>query len=171
MKFNTYLTENFNFLQYIDKLKKLGLKKADKLLRDSFDSLVKLFIDNGVEKEALQVINKHLKKRFKSFKEIKREYNKSLSESYYVINEDLKHFWELIWDQAWGGAVFYPMLQLFFELDKLIADKPVDIKRILVYGTIFLFLLSTQHVKLYLKWKKEHPEEFEKEGKPKVFGI
>jgi hypothetical protein len=169
MKYKKYLIESNGITDVLNKLGSLGYKKAEEQLQGSTKKILQLLIDKGMQDEALIIINKHLKTHFKSFKDINKLTRVPIKESSELINEDIKHLWSFITDQAWGGMVFYPMLQLYMELDKLLVGSGVDIKKTLVYFAIFLFILSAKHLQLYKKWKKDNPVDWELEGRPNAF--
>ena len=168
-RYQTYLTENSNVKGLLARLSAMGYKKAEKELIGSTKTILQLLMDKGMADEALLIINKHLKTHFKSLKDIGRQNRIPVHENTEMINEDLKHFWSFVESQSWVGLAFFPILQLYLELEKLLAGTGVDLKRTLVYGAIFLFIMSAKHVQLYNKWKRENPAEWEMEGRPNAF--
>jgi len=166
MKFKQYINEaKFNPKALIQSLSSMTYDKAQSVMKDSFKSMIKIFKDNGLEDEAVILINKKLKTNYKNLSSILL-----LKED--MVNEDFSNFWKMFKMEGWGAVAIFPTLSLWFEFDKLldgvgIAD--LNYKKIVVYGTFWLFLILGKHVTGYNKWKKNNPDEFEKEGKPGLF--
>ena len=170
MRYQSYITEGNNVTDVIKRLSKMGYRKAEKELKGSTKGILQLFLDKGMQEEALLIINKHLKTRFKSLKDIGRQHRIPIREGEEILNEDLKHLWGFIESQSWVGLAFFPILQLYLELEKLLSNSGVDYKRILIYGAIFMFIMSAKHVQLFNKWKDTHEKDWEMEGRPTAFG-
>jgi hypothetical protein len=149
----------------ISTLSKSTYGKAKVLMKNSFNDMLKKVKEYGIEDQFLQIINKNLKTKYKSLNDLSR-----LKED--ELNEDFSNFWKMFKLEGWSAVAIFPTLSIWFEIDKLldgvgIAD--LNFKKIVVYGTFWLFLILGKHIKGYNKWKREHPDEFEKEGKPGVF--
>lgn len=170
MKFKAYITESSTIGDMVKRLTSMGYQQAQKELLGSVRKVLQLLIDKGMEEESLMIINKHLGTTFKSFHEINHKTNQIVNEETNMVNEDMKHFLAFIETQVWGGAVFYPILQLYLELDNLLKGNP-DWKRVGVYFVIFMTIMSAKHIHMFNKWKRDNPEEWEQEGKPSIFGI
>ncbi len=80
-----------------------------------------------------------------------------------IINEDAKHFWELVKAESFPVLSFYPALQVWLELDKVIKGTGGDVKAMMIYAAIFLTLISGKYVAGWMRWKKEKPDEYAKE--------
>jgi len=146
----------------INNLKKLFNKPAKKVMmtfQDSFRKFIKIVRQEDIEDDILKILNKHAGKSYKSLDQILK--SKPLTEE--KLNEDWTHFWDLIKGEAFPSLAFYPMLQVFFEVDNLIKGSGVDIKRVIVYGIFWAFLVSGKYIKQFRKWKKENPEEYDAE--------
>jgi hypothetical protein len=89
------------------------------------------------------------------------------------MNEDFKHYWKWIKDNAFPTLLIFPGLQIFFELDKLIDGSLSDlnVKKIIVYAVFWLIVATGSHITQWKKWKEENPKEWEKEGEPGPFSI
>ena len=167
MRFRSYLDID----KFISPLKKLSPDKVKKTLKNAW----KEFTDHvskhpKLEKRVLDIINKKTKSNFKSLSQIEKQ---SIQEST-ELNEDFKHFWNWFEDQGWGAVSIFPTLSLWFEFDKLFDEfdlSSLDFKRIAVYSLIWISLVTGKHISMWRKWKKENPEEYEKEGKPGPFSF
>lgn len=154
----------------INNLKKLFSKPAKKVMmtfQDSFRKFIKIVRQNGVEDDVLKILNKHAGKSYKNLEQILKL--KPLTEE--KLNEDWEHFWNTIKSEAFPSLSFYPALQIWLEIDKLIKGSDASIKVIAVYSIIWLLLVSGKFVKHFYKWKKEHPEEYAAEHPNKRKGL
>ena len=166
MKFQQYLNEaKFNPKTLIKTLSSMTYDKAQSVMKDSFKSMIKIFKDNGLEDDAVKLINKKLKTNYKNLDSIS-----ALKED--MINEDFSNFWKMFKMEGWGAVAIFPTLSLWFEADRLLDGvglADLNYKKIIVYGTFWLFLLLGKHINGYKKWKKDNPDEWEKQGKPGIF--
>lgn len=169
MRFQQHINESNNVTDLISRLIQMGYRKAEKELQGSTKTLIQHLMDIGMADEALLIVNKHLRTNFKSLKDLGRKHRIAIREGDEMLNEDLKHLWKFVESQAWGGIVFYPILQMYMELDRLLSGSGFDVKKTLVYASVFLFVMSAKHLQLFKKWKKESPVEWEMEGRPRAF--
>lgn len=146
-KNDLYITENKAW-DYIKDLKNKTDAQIKKLLKSSWQKLYKMIKQEDKEKEALDIINRALKTKINSFNQLKES---KLDE---VLTADPEKAGFVNWLKSIGfqtlmtGSIFTG-LQIFFALDSLLDGQLPDIKRVLVYGFLFL-ILST---KLYKDWK------------------
>ena len=163
MRFKEYIaTEiNENFVtNVIQKIKNKTAKSVIDLFKNSFKKFVKYLEDNSLENQFLKIINKHMKTNFNSLSSITK---KNIKESK-NLNEDLKHWWMFVKSEAFPALSFYPVLKCFLELDKLvISPSSVDVKTMIVYGLMWVFLVSGKYVSDWDKWKKENPSDYKAE--------
>ena len=87
--------------------------------------------------------------------------SRKLGES--VINEDAKHWWELIKTEAFPTLAFYPALQVWLEFDKMLKGTQYSGTVIAFYATFWLLLISGKYIKGWMEWKKTNPAEYSKE--------
>ena len=179
MRFQEYLTsegllvENI-FQKYMKKLSNKSSKVVEKLMKDSWIKLAKLLKSNQLEQDALDIINKHFKTNYKNLDQVsKAKIAKMPTKGVYeedMIFESFKHYWELIKTEGFPILSFYPMLQVWLELDKLLKSTgEASYVAMGVYGLFWTLLVSGKYLKGWKKWKKENPEEYEKEkGKGKI---
>lgn len=158
-----------DFEKYISPLKKMAPEKVKKELKDSWKKFSETISkEPELEKMVLNLINKKMKTNYKSLNQIGQQ---SIKESV-ELNEDFKHFWEWFEEQKWGAISIFPTLSIWFELDKLIDNfdlSSLNFKRIAIYGLMWLAMITGKHISMWKKWKKQNPEEWEKEGKPGPF--
>lgn len=144
-------------------IKKIGNKSTSvirKLLKNNWTKLANILKKNNLESDALTIINRNLKTKFKSLDQIEKM---KISEE--RVDEDFSHYWQLIKQEGFPSLAFYPILQVWFEIDKLLKDTgDANLKVIVAYGLLWAFLISGKHIKGWLDWRKINPEEFEKEG-------
>lgn len=167
MKFKKYLVES-DVKTNIKKLISGGLGKAQKKIKDSIKSFIDIVKKSGKEKEVITSINKALGTKHKSLNDLKY---KTIREDKEYLNEDLKNFWSFMKREVWPSLSFYPILSLWLELDKIIKGADPAWKNIGIYVAIWLFLVSTKHITMWKKWKKDNPDEFGKEGQPGPFTV
>lgn len=163
MRFNNYLQENINenlVTKCLTKIKNKSDNILKKLFLDKWKELTQYLKDNNLENDALKIINKHMKTGFSSLDIITKTNIKESKE----INEDLKHWWMFVKSEAFPALSFYPVLKCFLELDKLITDPgSADIKTMIIYGVMWVFLVSGKYLTDWSKWKKEKPSEYKAE--------
>jgi hypothetical protein len=98
-----------------------------------------------------------------------RYHNRNKNES--IINEDVAHLWNLIKTEAFPTLAFYPALQVWLELDKILKGTEYSGRTIVFYAAFWLLLMSGKHIAHWNKWRKENPEEYRAEraqGKGRV---
>ena len=165
MRLETYLKEDkiLNEGAFLQKLlNKIGNKSTNlvkKIFKDNWIKLANIIKSNSLEKSALSIINRYLKTNFRSLDQIE---NMAIKES---VNEDFKHYWDIVKAEGFPTLAFYPMLQVWFEVDKLLKGTgEANIKVMLTYGLFWVLLVSGKHIKGWFDWKKANPEEHEAEG-------
>ena len=167
MRLKNYLNEKNIVSQTIDNLKSLSYNKAKKIMKNSWEDFVNRTEDYPeLQTKILGLINKRFNTNFRSLEEIG---NKKIQES---LNEDFKHYWEWFKDQSWPAMTIFPTLQIWFELDTLLDGAGFDdlnFKKIVIYGLLWVILVTGKHIKMWKKWKRENPKQWEKEGRPGPF--
>jgi hypothetical protein len=146
--FNVY--ENKSLIRStIYKIKKWTWDKAKKTLQGAFRYLVKFAKDKGIEKQVLNIINTMVGKQYRSLNALMKI---SLKENVLYENK-----W---WDEAkgnfYGAASFYPLLQAFLELDKVIKDvgDADDMKYVTIDALIWASIVSGKVLSNRYKKKK-----------------
>ena len=167
MRFENYIKEDeiLNEGALFQKLlKQIGNKSTSvlkKLFRSNWIKLMTNIRQQGLEKDALSIINRHLKTNFNSLDKIEKE---TIKENY-STNEDFKHYWDLVKAEAFPTLAFYPALSVWLEIDKLLKSTgDPSYTAMLAYGVFWVFLVSGKHIAGWLNWKKQNPEEHETEG-------
>jgi vesicle coat complex subunit len=165
MEFNYYINENLSLTNIVYR----AIKNIDKLksvLKNSFNDFIKILKEKDKEKEFLEIFNKQFKTNYKSLDKLK-----SLKENE-EINEDWKNFLKFWKNETYPALSIFPTLQIWFEIDKLLDGMnlyDLNWKKVAIYGILWIIIVTGQHAILWKKWKKENPEEWEKEGKPGIF--
>jgi len=166
MRFQQHLKENsINENIIIDTVKKIAGKPANtvvKLLRDGFKKFVSMIKaeDDMTKAMVISAINKAYGMKIKNVDELEKYVKANIKEST-ELNEDWKHYWNLIKGEAFPALSFYPALTVWLEIDKWIRQTGTPSGRVIViYGLLWLLLLSGKFVAGFRKWKKEHPEEY-----------
>lgn len=178
MRFDNYLKEdNINENIILDTIKKIAGKPANtvmKMFKDGYKKFVdmlekdQLTMGSGADLDKiLGIINKAYGTNYKDIKDLKKQINANLKEST-DLNEDWARYWGMIKGEAFPALSFYPALTVWLELDKWIRQSgDVNSRVIIVYGLIWLLLISGKFVSGFRKWKKEQPEEYYEE-RPKA---
>jgi hypothetical protein len=156
MKFQQFVMNENILDKSLSIINRLPFNKVKKFLKGEFDKFVEIMKTTGKEKEALSIFNKFFGTRYHSFEEIQKQH---VNESDDMINEDLAHWWETVKSEAFPTLAFYPALTVWLEIDKLFNDQPMDIKKTVVYASLWMLLVSGKYVNGWLKWKKQNPDE------------
>jgi hypothetical protein len=148
----SWVTGTFNKIK--DELEKLSFSQFKKKCEDAHKTVM-ASVPETSEKEMFELeqeldIPTHLR------------YYKTKNEPD-EINEDAAHLWGLIKAEAFPTLAFYPALQVWLELDKILKGTPYSGKVIGFYAAFWLILMSGKHITQWKKWKKEYPDEYEKE--------
>jgi len=153
-------------MKYFSDLKKMGANKVKQVLKQSFDKFYQLLQEKGLEKDFLEIFNKQFpNKKISSLKRLA-----TLKEG--IIYEDFKHFIQFWRGETYPALSIFPTLQIWFQIDKLLDGAGiVDLnwKKIAIYAVLWVIIVTGQYLILYKKWKKENPEQWEKEGRPGIF--
>lgn len=165
MRFDNYLKEdNLNENIIIDTLKKIAGKPANavmKLFKDGFEKFIGIFQeqDDMTQESILKLINKGFGTSYKNTNDLKRAMSANIKEST-GLNEDWAHYWDLIKGEAFPALSFYPALTVWLEIDKLLRGNDANTRVIVVYGLLWLLLISGKFIKGFREWKKNNPEEY-----------
>ena len=165
MRFDNYLKEDYlNENIIIDTLKKIAGKPANavmKLFKDGFKKFIDIFQeqDDMTQEKILAAINKGFGVSYKNTSDLKGAMSANLKEST-VLNEDWAHYWGLIKGEAFPALSFYPALTVWLEIDKLLRGNDANTRVIVVYGLLWLLLISGKFIKGFREWKKNNPEDY-----------
>ena len=132
------------------KLAKLPLNKLKTVLKSGWSKLKKEFIDNGKEEEALAIINKGLKKNYKTLDQI----DKNVNENEAQLNEDFAHYFESLKNSIYVSTLVMSMLEIWIQLSKLIEGDTPNYKRLVIFGVGWLFFATLKYLESWRKWKK-----------------
>ena len=152
MRLQQYLNEEdiLNESRIFNLLKDFANKTDQQIksvLKDAWQKLFTMIKKEGKEKEALDIINKSLKTRYTKLEQFNRVNELSASPEKKGFMNWLK---SLIFQGTIGAGIF-TSLQIFFSLDALLDGNIPDMKRVLVYGFLWV-LLATQ---IYRDWRKQ----------------
>ena len=102
--------------------------------------MVDIFKKNGLEKDALRIINKHYGVNYKSLMQLQK--SPALIENK-TINEDWCVWWKEATANMYGALSFYPLLQAFLELDKLVKHSgDADISYVMTYFLMWIAIIT-----------------------------
>lgn len=168
-KIDMYLTEfnKFKFKAEVKKalssLAKMPAKKVTKTLDSNWRKFKGTMQSKDLEDDALKIINDRLGTNFRSLDQVKIGNIEKAFES--TMNEDLKHWIQTVKDNFVNTFVIFSGLNLLMELDKLVRPN-VDVNWtiVLIYAVVALFAYTGLFLKGWWDWKKEHPEQYKKEG-------
>ena len=152
MRLQQYLNEEdiLNESRIFNLLKDFANKTDQQIksvLKDAWQKLFTMIKKEGKEKEALDIINKSLKTRYTKLEQFNKVNELSASPEKKGFMNWLK---SLIFQGTIGAGIF-TSLQIFFSLDALLDGNIPDMKRVLVYGFLWV-LLATQ---IYRDWRKQ----------------
>ena len=180
MRFEYYLEEQQEINEGVlaNALKKIKMKSlgaVKNIFKDSWENLANLIRAKGLEKDALRIINRHMGSKYRTLNQISRGKVVENTE----LNEDFAHWWSTFKGEAFPTLAFYPALSVWLELDKLFAAAGAAVPgvnwvKVGAYALMFVFLVSGKYLKQWQKWRKNNPEEADKEAeerkKVKVIG-
>lgn len=141
-----------NLLNKIKKeLPKFSYNEIDNKGKDAFKTILSVIDPND------------LSRILKKFGINEDGFNKMLGENVERVDESAKHWWDLIKTEAFPTLAFYPALQIWLELDKILKGTEYSGKVIAFYAAFWLALISGKYIKGWLQWKKEKPGEYAEE--------
>lgn len=161
MRLEEYLNENIElneniFIAALKKMKSKTDKTARSLFKSGWDKIAKI-IRPHQEEQVLSIINKQFGTGYKSLSQISKDTIKESTE----LNEDWKHYWEMLKFEGWPTLAFFPALTAWIEIGKLLEpDQAVNWTKFSVYALFWLMLVSGKFVGEFRKWRKENPEAF-----------
>jgi len=168
MKFQSFVVNENMMEKSLSFIKRLSFNKVKSFLKGEFDKFVEMIKTTGREEEALSIMNKFFGTRYRSFEEIQKQ---KIHESDEMVNEDLAHWWDVVKSEAFPTLAFYPALTVWLEIDKLFNDKDMDMKKTIVYASLWMLLVSGKYVNGWMKWKKQNPDEYTDERKQGKGGV
>jgi hypothetical protein len=179
MRFKQYIINErapaggVNFQNHMKKISNKPAKAVEKIFKDGWIAFEKVLKSHRLEQDAIDIINKHLKTNYKNLSQITKATiakipTKKLYEEEDLLTEDFKHYWELIKTEMFPIVSFWPALQAWLEIDKLIKSTgEANYTALAIYGIFWVFLVSGKYLLGWKKWKKENPEEYKKEKEAK----
>ena len=163
------LTENL-IGKLLSGVKNLKKKALEKLFKKSWIQLAGWAREAGVEDKILGLVNSKLNTTYKSLDQA----TKAKVQENTQLNEDWKHWWEVISSEGFFNIKFYPALQVWFGMPNVITSllkgAPVDpttLKKVAFFGILWLALSSGVFMKDFLKWKRGNQDEYYAE-RPKL---
>ncbi len=155
MKFEKFIINENLMDKTKSLLQRLDITKTLKFLKSEFDVFVDEVRNAGIEDEVVSLINKYFGTRYRSLSQIERQ---TIRESKEVLNEDLAHWWEVVKSEAFPTLAFYPALTIWLDIDKLFAGQDINIKKTVIYASMWILLVSGKYLNGWLKWKKQNQE-------------
>ena len=149
------LNENV-FTNMLRKIKNQSIKSVQNTFKGAWLKIASALKDK--EQEVLQVINSKFGTNYRSFDQISKA--KPIMEGN-EINEDWKHYWEIIKAEGFPTLAFYPALTAWIEIGKLLEpDMNVNWTKFGTYALFWLLLISGRFIKQFRDWKKQSPDEY-----------
>lgn len=158
MRFQSYLTEGDIISTFFSKIKGFSTQRLQDFLYKEFERFTEVVQSTQYEPMVVQMINRKFDTRVRTLDEFKRMRVPQIREGS-VLNEDLAHWWDLVKGEAFPALSFYPALQVWLDIDKLIKGQDFNFRATVVYAMIWILLVSGKYIKGYLDWKKQNPEE------------
>ena len=136
------LVENTSKIKKMIKdLMKMPWNKAKSFMKSKFTEFVKFSQNNGIEQDVLDIINKLVHGKYRRLRDVMTEGIKKST-----INE--ANWWEEAKGSAFGAASFYPLLQAFLELDKVVKSTgDASMSYVGAYGLIWASIISAKVLK------------------------
>lgn len=163
------LDENI-FKKIAQGVRKMSKRAIEKMAKQSWIRIVDMAKDSGLEDELKGMMAARFRIRIGSLDQITKARVVESKE----LNEDWKHWWDVIAGEGFFNIKFYPALQVWFEAANVITamfkDQPIDptnLKKIAFFGLLWLALTSGKFIKDFNKWKKENRDEYYAE-RPKL---
>jgi hypothetical protein len=142
----SWVTRNFNKVK--NELKKMSFSELEKKCENAYNELSK-----QLNPKQLELIKK--KTEIFSKQQVEEE-DKSL-------DEDLKHWWDLVKTEAFPTLAFYPALQVWLEIDKYLKGTEYNGKIIGFYASLWLVLMTGKYITGWMEWKTNNPDEYSRE--------
>lgn len=157
-------TLNENIIKsMLNKIKNKSVNSVQRIFKDAWLKLASSLKDK--EDEILMIINKNFGTKYRSFDQISKA--KPIMEGH-ELNEDWKHYWEMLKSEGFPTLSFYPALTAWIEIGKILEpDMQVNWTKFGAYALFWLLLVSGRFIKQYKKWKKENPDQYYAE-RPKL---
>ncbi len=166
------LQEDKNFIVgMIKKIFKGTHLKYKGNLKDAIATTSKALKDAGKEKEVISIINKVAGTKLTAIKDLNKHIN--LIESKDKLDEGaFAKWWQEAKGSAYGALSFYPMLQMFLELDKVLKGIPDASPRItIIYLLIWVLVISgkIKHGEILAKSKTKEWDKLDPYGSMEAY--
>jgi len=123
----------------LNKLKSMTWDKAKSFLKKQFDTFNKSVKKAGIEKEVINILNKHMGTRVSTLSSLATQ---KIVEKH-ELNEGFTDWWKEASVNLYGALSFYPILMVFLELDKVIKGSDMaDPKSIAIYALIWIAVIT-----------------------------
>lgn len=111
-------------------------KGAEKILKSSFDELSKQAKKGGYEKDIIDILSKYSGKKVSSLSQFSKLTEDRVDEGF------IGDWWKTASGNFYGAISFYPLLQAFLELDKIVKEQSFDLRYTLFYAVLWAFIIS-----------------------------
>ena len=162
MKLKTFYNEikEYDEVILIDENRSLIMKVVKDLFSKSYGKIkvlltkagrkaIKFFKKEGLEDEAIDIINRNLGTNISNLNQLVKI---PIKES---INEDFKEWWKEASGNLYGAFSFLPILNVFMEFDKLIKNQDYNIKIMIIYFIIWVMAISGKYFTQKFKQKEK----------------
>lgn len=161
MRLERYLTEGNDIIDLLGKLKHFNIRQLEDFLKKQFKEFMDM-VPSGIETPIVSIINKAFGTRYKYLQDMINDKIPPLREST-TLNEDLAHWWDVVKTELFPTLSFYPALTAWLEIDKLLRGQDINIRVLVIYSMFWLLLISGKYIKGWHDWKRQNPDEYEKE--------
>ena len=159
MRLQKYLVNEMNLPSWIinafnrvkKELSRMSFEQLNKKCERAFNDIL-----NIIDPDELSALLKKLDIDEHTFR------NKLFKENI-TLDEDAKHWWDLVKGELFPTLSFWPALQVWLEIDKMIKGTEYSGNIIGFYAAFWLVLISGKYVKGWKDWKKSNPEMYSKE--------
>lgn len=169
MRLNQYLQESYSIQDIIDKISHFNSRQLEDFLKKQFKEFMDT-IPSGVDTIIIKMINKAFGTNYRFLQDIYDAKVPNLRESS-EMNEDLSHWWKIVSTEGFGALSFYPALNVWLEIDKLLRGQDINMRVVVVYSLLWVLLISGKYIKGWNEWRKQNPDEYNKERQQGKGGI
>ena len=155
------------FLRFLDDLKDKSSTAIVNMFKKEWNKLLAILQNQDLENDALKIINKRMGTHYKKLDDISRAKLVKGMVKEDVLNEDVTHWWREIRGTTYGIVSFYPAFQCFIQLNKLMDGVKPNMKKILIYGLMYIFIVSGRYIMTWNDWRKSPEGKEEKLKKEK----
>lgn len=162
--FDIYMEEVNGDETSIKNIVKTALTKPVDFMKEKWVEFKALLKEH--EQEVCDAINRNMRTHITSFNDIDEASVQAINEE--MMTESLDSFWKLAKQEAGGALIFWPILNVWTEIDKIIRGHgdTASNRTIIVYGLIWVTLVVAKH--MHSKWQNNKEQQASQERREKL---